>query len=70
MRQRNLTVARRQLYSANIHESAGLFNLAVSLYQMAKNRLKMAGGEQGRISDIDGKISHCQSMAIDDEDDN
>jgi len=70
MKQRNLSVANRQLDSASIHESAGLFNLAVSLYQMARNRLKMAGGEQDRISDIDGKISHCQSMAIDDEDDN
>jgi len=70
MKDKHLTVARRQIDSAHSHESKGLYNLAISLYRMAKNRFKMAGGEQGKISFINSKITHCQTMVEDQDDDN
>lgn len=52
------------------HESAGLFNLATFLYKMARNQWKQTSASKDDVAWCDKRISHCQSLTLDEDDDN
>lgn len=52
------------------HEQRGLFNLAANFYRIAKSRWQQTPSHKENVNWCDGRISHCQAMTTDDDDDN
>lgn len=70
MTNKHIAQAKHQQRKAVDHERKGLFNLAVSFYQIAKSRWQQSAGNKDNIKWCDGRISHCQSMTRELDDDN
>lgn len=70
MTNKHIRQAKAQQIKGLNHEQKGLFNLAISFYRIAKNRWKQTAGNKENVDWCDGRISQCQAMREDSDDDN
>lgn len=64
---KHVTQAICQQRKGIIFERAKLFPLAISFYQIARNRWRQTGGNKDHVVWCNGRISQCQAMMIDDD---
>ena len=68
MTNRHIAQAKHQQRKGIDHEQKGLFSLAVSFYQIARNRWRQTPNSKDHINWCNGRISHCKAMILENDD--
>ena len=70
MIEKHISQAKRQQRKGVYFERKKLFALAISFYQIARNRWRQTPGSRERVNWCNGRISQCHAMMTVECDDN